>query len=373
MRSSSLLLGSILLAAACGGGSDEGVDATTSPATTSEPPAIEPESADAPSMNAEPVTVESDDGLVTLEIPAGAMASETEVSVVVTDDTALGTYQADSFVYDLQPDGLQFAEAATIEFRMPVDEEAAGGIPLVIGVLESGGRVEPTGRNEVRAEGDAWVVAADIAHFSRLTFFNSRLIAVLDPPSVSTTPDSEFVVRLETADLDPLPGLNLDGLSVRDATWGASGQVTLDDSYLQEADYICGTGRGSYGVTFTAVMNEDAALAPEDSVWKLLLVGENVIEVGGILFGEADCTGTQCELDPSDPSRPSIGRTGAAAAEVAPEVVGDANQREVGFGILQLVDDAELCLTDVVEMVDELTASPDMEGAIEQVVDSLFG
>jgi hypothetical protein len=401
------------LVAACGGESDETVDGVGSPTTVrpaattgGSEPTISVELSgptdDVQELNASPVAVTSDDGLVTLEVPPGAMPAGTEITITANGG-GMETFgvEPQSAVYTLEPDGLRFAEPAMLDVRLPARPEWDGGVPLLTMVVASDGQLETSVQNQTRRDGEEIVVTGSLEHFSQFGVFGGTAVARLIPPFESASPGDRFEAGVNIAFTEARGGEN--GIEVGDRTllysdfllaaeWGSSGELSLvaDDGSEDGSDagsegiwswqtYECGNGSGRYGVEFSVAYRGTESVTADALDQGLILAMAGIVAsavatdgASGILFGEADCTGLACELEESDPSRPSIGRTGSAAAEAAPEIVGGANTRLVGQAIAQEVDDEVLCLEHVVAMYEDGTVSPEMLESIERAVDWAF-
>ncbi|MCH7663564.1 MAG: hypothetical protein IH859_06810, partial [Chloroflexi bacterium] len=98
---------------------------------------------------AEGGTVASNDGLVRLDIPAGALSEDVEISIapVPSEDApeellamaeTYGGILPDTPAYHLQPDGLEFDQPVTIRFEAGPDAIKDGSVEGFILLIQSG-------------------------------------------------------------------------------------------------------------------------------------------------------------------------------------------------------------------------------------------
>lgn len=184
-----LLVAASVFAAACGGGSDE--PASTSPAANA---------AAAAESNPDPLVVTSDDGALTLEIPAGAIPAGTVITVapnagVSGEMSDLGDVLG---AYELDPDGLAFDRPATVTFDVPASGDRADGTPIVVGLLESGGAIEPLRSQHLRRDDAGLQLTGTLDHFSTVAFFDGLVMATMTPnaQTVEVGKFFEALVRL---------------------------------------------------------------------------------------------------------------------------------------------------------------------------------
>jgi hypothetical protein len=115
-------------------------------------------------------TVMSDDGRVTLEIPAGALSSDVEISIEVVDD---GPNSAVGTAYAILPAGVSLLRPATLSYDLAasVDDRSfdIAGLEMseLILVTEKANRWKPMPDLEV--DTDAEVISASVLYFSSYT------------------------------------------------------------------------------------------------------------------------------------------------------------------------------------------------------------
>ena len=112
-------------------------------------------------------------GKVTLSIPAGALAADTEITVAVIAPSNGSV----SDVYELGPDGLQFAKPVAIEIKGD-KALAPAGKTLALAVFE-GGAFKPLADSAF----DGTKATATITHFSRYALVIVDGQAILKPPA----------------------------------------------------------------------------------------------------------------------------------------------------------------------------------------------
>lgn len=112
-------------------------------------------------------------GKVTLSIPAGALAADTDITVAVIAPSGGSA----SDVYELGPDGLQFAKPVAIEIKGD-KSLAPEGKTLALAVLE-GGAFKPLADSAF----DGTKATATITHFSRYALVIVDGQAILKPPA----------------------------------------------------------------------------------------------------------------------------------------------------------------------------------------------
>lgn len=112
-------------------------------------------------------TVMSDDGRLTLDIPAGALDHEVEVRIEAVDDAPRGTVGT---VYAIEPLGLQLAVPATLTYDLASDEEdrsldlTSAQLDKLVLVTEKAARWEKMSDREL--DSDAETLSASVLYFS---------------------------------------------------------------------------------------------------------------------------------------------------------------------------------------------------------------
>lgn len=318
----------------------------------------------------------SDDGSLTIDVPAGANASGVAIAAQRIEPGLSPELDPFTTSWELGPDGTRFAEPVTV--TVTLDDRWDGAVPVMLVALESADGAELVADVAAEVVAGAATFTFEIDHFSRLYLFDGSIRMSLFPSRHSGPENSPFDATLSVGAADA--GVD-DSFLARSIDWGAdgSGVVLRSDSALsvraEVQGFTCTTGTGRYWVDLTV----SDAYADHDevstgSVWaEFLGLDPDVVLDGtshrGLLYGDADCTGSGCRLEPSDPSRPSIGRTGAAAVEALPELTAGAESRDIGLGLLTDVDGGALCLEDVVSLVSDGLVTDPVRSAVETLTE----
>jgi hypothetical protein len=180
---------------------------------------------EAPSLELSPEmggTLQSADGAVTIEAPAGAVAEPVTISVrqlspvEIPDDIEGGDVIAGA-VWELLPDGLAFLQPFQVTYEARLEELASpeelqtGASPIPVLLLRSaGGELEQAGEAAVETDFEAGTVVSrgEIAHFSFLAAGLGPLDLLLEP-AVAEAPTGAA-----------LPGTRV--TVTNGATWSAS-------------------------------------------------------------------------------------------------------------------------------------------------------
>lgn len=238
----------VLGIAACSSSGDVDSGSPTTSSTDSSTPAVDP----APSLThsapgvlgpptSEAIALESADGAVSLEVPAGAVREGTDVGIDVIAPGEVDGLDGNPTVgssYRLRPTDLVLAEPLIVTVELPTVEGEAGGqaVPLVVAVVGHGGRLTAAleGRTEVGDDGGT-VHRATIDRFGDLVLVDvgvtfelsvndaavpvtSRPIALLPGESFESTVSAQ-----PTRDATPGPF----DLRVR---WSAAGTLSAESA-----------------------------------------------------------------------------------------------------------------------------------------------
>lgn len=183
--------------AACGGGSNEPESSPSSSATGEEQTA----STDA---NPEPLIVTSDDGALRLEIPAGAVPADTVITIAASagQSRELSDLGDVLSAYELGPEGLAFDVPATVTFEVPATADRADGTPIVVGLLDSGGAVEPLRSQHLQRDETGLRLQGTLDHFSTVAFLDGLFTVFVSPtaPTVEVGSFFQSEVLLGTSD-----------------------------------------------------------------------------------------------------------------------------------------------------------------------------
>lgn len=124
-------------------------------------------------------TVSSVDGKVVLDVPAGALSADQEISITMVTagqrGEDLADVSADALVYEMRPDGLQFDMPVQVEIMpspefSPTTTDDESTIPMLTMVTLSGGMVELAAGQTIDIDVDAGTMSlvGSIEHFSTL-------------------------------------------------------------------------------------------------------------------------------------------------------------------------------------------------------------
>jgi hypothetical protein len=110
-------------------------------------------------------------GRLSLEIPPGALAEDTELTIKSFDES--------EGLFVLEPDGLTFEEPIRAHYTFPANAEAGKLLIALAATAELGELAELVTDGAIeRANDDEYRVTIDLAHFSFLTFFETGGYAV---------------------------------------------------------------------------------------------------------------------------------------------------------------------------------------------------
>ena len=173
-----------------------------------------------PTPDEEIPTVQSSDGRLSLQIPEAALPDGvTPSSITVTLSSDDADAQEGVFIYELEPDGLEFTESVEMTLNLPIESQAVA-IPLMF--LIDGDSVEALTDPVVDFDRDmaTAVIKVRIGHFSRLVVFGRFGLFDLEMTDVS---GSKYPVGRG-------PTLDVTVGSQRD--WGTSGQGTVGGAII---------------------------------------------------------------------------------------------------------------------------------------------
>lgn len=179
-----------LVLAACGGDSDDGQTAASAQeaeSTETPTPELGPEETTEPAFS-----VSSADGVVTLDVPAGAVPAGTEITI----DTTTAPAGADA-AYDFGPDGLEFAEPATLTWT--IDGEPESPTAFLLGSISGDGQVEVLQGVETAVADGSTVVTAPVDHFSVIAVRQFEIDIEQVSPGPTVPVGEDFVFRLSAS------------------------------------------------------------------------------------------------------------------------------------------------------------------------------
>lgn len=225
----SLTVGMII--AACGAGPEPTEEQLPVQATEPEPEGVIVSA----SVGGE---VASEDGNVVVEIPAGALAADTDITVERLEPadypSELDGIPVLGDVYSFGPDGLEFAEPVRIIRRFPLNphgDRSAPGLPWAIQLSrDADGEWFILEDTEVSLDGDEFVVAASTRHFSpnlsatTVEFYGTEARFSLFPPSAEKEVGLVFFVSVQI-DAPSIDAFRIEG--IENTQWSVSNPEVL--------------------------------------------------------------------------------------------------------------------------------------------------
>lgn len=230
--------------------------------------------------------VRSEDGLLTLTIPRGAVTKPVRIRIrtlkpsVLTGE--LRKAAAPGPVYELLPDGLRFAKPITITRRVK-GLDLRKGVPLLVPASRQGnGRWTVLGNPRVERRGNVVTTTGTTRHFSTVAAFEGAVTASLTPAHVKLAVGAEFKATVR------LSGARGDFVFQR-STWVGGGSVTVLADRKRglelEADLKCTTpGAGNHHAQFELEDERAGTLFV-----KGLTFGRSDSTVELRLYGTAEC------------------------------------------------------------------------------------
>jgi len=167
--------------------------------------------------------VVSADGDLTLDIPAGALPADTEITVRNLDPAAVGAGFPGLEVagaYEFGPDGLVFQQPVTVTLRLDQVPVGPGGVlqaEVVSLFSDSGTGPELADAQEIRADAEtgATTLTAQIAHFSNLVKVKAGIKV-----EVSGVPDTLVVGKIFNVEVSVSVAPNIGPGKATLTTWG---------------------------------------------------------------------------------------------------------------------------------------------------------
>ncbi|MGI9645109.1 MAG: hypothetical protein ACR2O6_07355 [Ilumatobacteraceae bacterium] len=238
----------------------------------------------------ESVILESSDGVVQLEVPAGAVLEGTPLGIEVVDPSDVpgleGTTPIGS-AYRLVPTELVFPESLQVSYQLPISETGrSDALPLVYTVLERDGTARRALEQSSSREGDDLRHLSDIDRFGTFVLLDGGVDLTLDPVAVAELSAGDSFEATMTLSLSDGPVEPTYDVEVR---WGQSGAVVTepgDDIAISELGVVdpapatiakgftCSVeGAGTYTVELSIVLSP-AADDPAPNRQVALLDGE---------------------------------------------------------------------------------------------------
>ena len=182
-----LLMGFVLVVAACNGGSDSSEPVETSPESTTTSPVEAVSTTTSQVEAAAPasfvILAESDDGILRIEAREGSAAADVNITIEQSDsggDPGYPELPAGRVLaaYELGPDGHQFDESILIQFTFDADDFDLdhGVAPLLFIETSSGGApFEPLDIVAASADDERVAITGETSHFSLTRIYDTGL------------------------------------------------------------------------------------------------------------------------------------------------------------------------------------------------------
>ena len=174
-------------------------------------------------------SVSDKDGKAKLDIPAGALAQDTDITLKLTEKSGAAVIE----VADFGPDGLQFLKPATLEFKADATLAPAGKSLAV--AIEEGGTFKAVA-GSTYANG---VAKAPVEHFTKFTVIVVDGVATLVDPASCQDARAKFVPcggdpkgTWSFADFCPDPA----AFAGSDPTGGKCPQYTITAEFIDTRD-----------------------------------------------------------------------------------------------------------------------------------------
>ena len=245
-------------------------------------------------VTTEAVVLQSADGVVELEVPAGLVLEGTPLAIEIVDPDAVsgleGTTPLGS-AYQLKPSDLGFAEPLILAYRLPIELTARDeGVPLVFTAVQSDGIVRRAVEQRTEAfDGTHLVHISKIDRFGTLVMLDGGVTFTMEPNRIDgLTAGESFVAALtttisrDTIELWPEYGLEM--------RWSASGSLS---GQLGESDKLASLGDDAPDWTVAKEFSCDVVGAGEYEVEVGVDVSTHFDEGPTrqfvVVFGQASC------------------------------------------------------------------------------------
>lgn len=255
----------VVFLTACGGGSGGG--GTNPPAGVTQ------------TMGPSGGSIATTDGRLTLEVPAGALDADTEISIRKLAKADLGPDAADADILDvweLSPDGLQFLQPVVVRRildQQPMRSDGTAGVDAVFLASESGGLYALAGDQTIEGDLDTneTTLTGTITHFSRLSTIRGDLALEVEgiPDSLLTDQIFQVDVTFRAYDNYPVdPGAKLSDDATQSPLENPGGDIPVPEllagetAHLERGPYGCSAeGEGRFVIS-GRVFHEETILAP---------------------------------------------------------------------------------------------------------------
>lgn len=308
--------------------------APQSTAAPTSPPAAAPTSAAAPTALAEESisaaaggTVRvgtAEDSPLTLDIPPGALAEDTTISITESPPSAwsggMKAVNPVGPVYRLEPAGLVLAEPATITLQLSQADlpgfDLESGVPAMVLLTRStdgGWEILPEPATSIDLATDTLTVSATISHFTEAALQKTDISVTMDPLEVKEPKGATFEPAVTAANASEAGGAYGTFFYTATGAVAVSGDFRSYETVIgpgettgpfPEPVYECtDVGPGTYEARFIWTANSEEI----DWVRALLTLGESVS--AGPISGTASATGSADCVAPTTGSGISEGTT----------------------------------------------------------------
>ena len=208
----------------------------------------------------EGATAQSEDGVLTVQVPEGAAADGVEVEIVRLEGDDLPSELQDASVpvvgYELSPDGAEFSEPVVVTFRLdPGDlgiDLADGAVPVgVLLTVGSSGELEGLANGRLSRDGDAVVARGELTHFTPAIIVLSEAVVTLSPQAVTLAVGQSIEARVTAANRKTGEAVEIGGsIALEDEPFlGHEAAVLRHESLeLRYVDLVqCADGWGDQG------------------------------------------------------------------------------------------------------------------------------
>ena len=302
-------------------------------------------------------TVESADGVLTVEVPEGAAAGGVEVTITALSEEDLPSelQNADVVVvaYELGPDGAEFAEPLAVTFRVDPDELGLDlperGVPLgALLTTNAAGEFERIDGAVLSREDGMVVARGTMAHFTPAFLLVSPSVsASMDPQELSLVVGTVATASVVVLDLSSLQEMRPDQIAYEfsESEWGAAAPFSATRTGDAKASISCsdptkGKVEDAYRIVVPPEERDDDDLDPDKitiSVFEGLDLFGQRLAASLKLAGVGTCTGDEETTggDSTDGGGSSVEVNGAnAAGESSGDIAGavggceDGNSKE---------------------------------------------
>ncbi len=238
----------------------------------------------------------SADGVLTLIVPEGALEENTEISIRIVPEQewseAVSDLEPASAVYDVQPDGLQFAVPAQLRFEwsdvpdaLAFDEDGAAVLGLVYSQSQGDEPEELASELHYTREGDGLTVTAETDHLSNKVVSGTNRGCVVRVAAATGTFSVGYSWPATTFSFSCSGNAAESVSSVRPAASSSNlGVVGVAFPSSMEGDrFIAGLSGGFWYPGSSESVSGSGAIDLEKPTWTCLEEGDSVISGGAVI------------------------------------------------------------------------------------------